>query len=72
LALSSRSRGADFNPVSEQGPSLSAQDRVRRSEFFASKLGLEFGVPAAARRSAIIQAAATALSFAVTPTKNAS
>jgi hypothetical protein len=73
FTLNEHSRAADLNASSEQLALLSAQDRVRRSEFFASKLGLEFGVPDAARRSAITQGAATALSAsalsaAVTPT----
>ena len=68
LVLSARSRAADSNL--QQVPKLSAQDRLARSEFYAHMLGLEFGVPANARRNAIAQSATMSLAAAVTATTN--
>jgi len=55
-----RTPRAQSNPAaqSSEAPTLTPQQRIERSEFFASKVGLQFGVPAGARRNAIAQARA--------------
>jgi hypothetical protein len=42
---------------SSTAPTLTPQQRIQRSEFFAIKLGLQFGVPSHARANAIAKAA---------------
>src|ERR1019366_7918850 len=55
-----RTPRAQSDPAAQfsEAPTLTPQQRIERSEFFASKLGLQFGVPAGARRNAIAQATA--------------
>jgi hypothetical protein len=55
-----RTPRAQSDPAAQfsEAPTLTPQQRIERSEFFASKLGLQFGVPAGARRNAIAQARA--------------
>src|SRR6266446_5796713 len=55
-----RTPRAQSDPVahSSTAPTLTPKQRIERSEFFASKLGLQFGLPPHARAKAIAQAEA--------------
>ena len=68
LVLAVRSGATDSN--APRVPMLTAQDRLARAEYEAHVLGLEFGVPANARRNAIAKSVAMLSSPLVTPTAN--